>query len=387
MRAYPTYLLLRGLGAFAGGCALTYNLVFQVEEVGLTPFQLVAVGTVLEVAYLLAQLPTGLAADRYGRRPAIVLGTLLLGAGIAIQAVPVLTATLLGTAVYAVGAAFADGAEQAWIAGELGDDRVGPAFGRGAQLGQVAVVAGIGAGALAGTRTPAAPLLIGAGCWVVLAVVLAVVLPETEFTPVRSRAGRVRVRPSPAALYVVAAVFVLGLGSEGWDRLGPAHLLAFPQVGVLTIGALGAASMLGAAGLTELLRRNLDGPRAGRLLLAVECVRLPVMVGFALAGSVEPAAATWLVAGLLRSAAAPLLETWLVAVTEPATRATALSVVGQADSAGQILGGPPVGLLGSRASVPVALLATALVGLPALALLRRARSPSPVPAAGPAGPA
>jgi DHA3 family tetracycline resistance protein-like MFS transporter len=49
-----------------------------------------------------------------------------------------------------------------------------------------------------------------------------------------------------------------------------------------------------------------------------------------------------------------------------------LSVVGQADSAGQILGGPPLGVLGSRGSVPVALLCTALVGLPALALLRRA---------------
>ena len=374
MRAYPTYLLSRGLGAFAGGCALTYNLVYQVQDVGLTPFQLVAVGTVLEVAYLLAQLPTGLAADRHGRKPAIVAGTLLLGAGIAVQAVPVLTATLIGTAVYAVGAAFVDGAEQAWIAGELGDERAGPAFGRGAQVGQVAVLAGLGVGALVGVRAPAAPLLTGAACWVVLAAVQAVVMRETAFTPVRSGPRTRRPRLSPAAIYVVAAVFVLGLGSEGWDRLGPARLLAFPQVGVLTIGALGAASMLGAAGLTELLRRNLDGPRAGRLLLAVECVRLPTMAAFALAGSLRLAAATWLLAGLLRSAAAPLLETWLVAVTEPATRATVLSVVGQADSAGQILGGPPVGLLGSRTSVPVALLATALVGLPALALLRRARN-------------
>lgn len=251
MRAYPTYLLSRGLGAFAGGCALTYNLVYQVQDVGLTPFQLVAVGTVLEVAYLLAQLPTGLAADRHGRKPAIVAGTLLLGAGIAVQAVPVLTATLIGTAVYAVGAAFVDGAEQAWIAGELGDERAGPAFGRGAQVGQVAVLAGLGVGALVGVRAPAAPLLTGAACWVVLAAVQAVVMRETAFTPVRSGPRTRRPRLSPAAIYVVAAVFVLGLGSEGWDRLGPARLLAFPQVGVLTIGALGAASMLGAAGLTS----------------------------------------------------------------------------------------------------------------------------------------
>ena len=175
-------------------------------------------------------------------------------------------------------------------------------------------------------------------------------------------------------LYVLAAVFVLGLGSEGWDRLGPARLLSFPHVGVVAIGVLGVASMLGAAVLTELLRRRLDAARAGGLLLAVECVRLPVMLAFALTGQPALAAGAWLVAGLLRSAAAPLLETWLVALTDPATRATALSAAGQADSAGQILGGPPIGALGTRASVPVALAGAALLGAPAIALLARACS-------------
>jgi DHA3 family tetracycline resistance protein-like MFS transporter len=372
VRAYPVYLFLRAAGAFAGGCALTYNLVYQVETVGLDPLQLVLVGTVLEVTYLVAQLPTGLAADRYGRRPAVVAGTALLGAGVAVQSVPTLAATLLGTGGCAVGAALVDGAEQAWIAGELGDDRAGHAFSRGAQLAQLATVAGIGAGALLGLHSLRLPLVVGAACWLLLAGLLAGWMPETRVPPaVPVRLARIRL--SPAILYVLAAVFVLGLGSEGWDRLGPARLLSFPHVGVVAIGALGAASMLAAA-LTELLRRRLDARRAGGLLLAVECVRLPVMLAFALTGLLPLAAAAWLVAGLLRSAATPLLETWLVALTDPATRATALSAVGQADSAGQILGGPPIGALGARASVPVALAAAALLGAPAVVLLARARS-------------
>ena len=110
---------------------------------------------------------------------------------------------------------------------------------------------------------------------------------------------------------MLAAVFVLGLGSEGWDRLGPARLLSFPHVGVVAIGVLGVALMLGAALLTELLRRRLDAARAA---------------------------------------------------------------AGQADSAGQILGGPPIGALGTRASVPVALAGAALLGAPAIALLARACS-------------
>jgi DHA3 family tetracycline resistance protein-like MFS transporter len=293
---------------------------------------------------------------------------------VAVQSVPTLAAVLLGTGGYAVGAALVDGAEQAWIAGELGDDRAGHAFSRGAQLGQLGTVAGIGAGALLGLRSLRLPLVVGAACWLLLAVLLAGWMRDTRIPPAAGPGRAARVRLSTAMLYVLAAVFVLGLGSEGWDRLGPARLLSFPHVGVVAIGVLSAASMLGAAALTELLRRRLDAARAGGLLLALEYVRLPVMLAFALTGQPALAAGAWLVAGLLRSAATPLLETWLVALTDPATRATALSAVGQADSAGQILGGPPIGALGTRTSVPVALAGTALLGAPAIVLLARARS-------------
>jgi MFS transporter, DHA3 family, tetracycline resistance protein len=59
-------------------------------------------------------------------------------------------------------------------------------------------------------------------------------------------------------------------------------------------------------------------------------------------------------------------------------------VTAQLDAAGQVLGGPPVGLLGERASVRVALAGTGLLAVPAVLLLARAavRSRPLVPAAG-----
>lgn len=372
MRAYPAYLVLRVVGSFAGGCALTYTLLYQIDSVGLGPVELVLVGTVLEVVHLVAQVPTGILADRRGRRPAVVAGTLLLGAGSVVQgAVPSLAAVLLGTVVGAVGGACVDGAEQAWIAGEVGDERAGPVFGRGAQVGQVSVVAGIGAGALLGSAGLRLPLLVGGGCWLLLGLLLALVMPETRTAP-GPRPARARARPSAAMVPILAAVFVLGLGSEGWDRLGPVHLLSFDGIGLGTIGLLAAGGMVGAAAVTGRLRHRLAGERAGRMLLVVETARLTVLVAFALSGSAVVAGATWLVAGLLVSVRGPVLDTWLVAVTEPAGRATVLSVVGQADSAGQILGGPPVGILGAQVSVRVALLCGALSGVPAVVLFRRA---------------
>lgn len=372
MRAYPAYLVLRAVGSFAGGCALAYTLLYQIDAVGLGPVELVLVGTVLEIVHLVAQVPTGILADRRGRRPAVVAGTLLLGAGSVVQgAAPTMTAVLAGTVIGAVGSACVDGAEQAWIAGEVGDDRAGPVFGRGAQVGQVSLVAGIGAGALLCSGGLGLPLLVGGDCWLGLGLLLAAVLPENRTAPAPRPAG-VRVRPSAAMVPLLGAVFVLGLGSEGWDRLGPVHLLSFAGIGPGSLGLLAAGGMVGAAILTGVIRRRLDGARAGRLLLAVETTRLAALVAFALSGSVVVAAPAWLLAGSLVSVRGPVLDTWLVSATEPATRATVLSVVGQADSAGQILGGPPVGMLGAWASVRVALLCGALTVVPALALFRRA---------------
>ena len=68
MRAYPLYLSLRAVAAFAHACAYTLVLVYQVRAAGLGPLQLVLVGTVLELVCFAAQVPTGVIADLYSRR-------------------------------------------------------------------------------------------------------------------------------------------------------------------------------------------------------------------------------------------------------------------------------------------------------------------------------
>jgi len=72
---------------------------------------------------------------------------------------------------------------------------------------------------------------------------------------------------------------------------------------------------------------------------------------------------------MLRAAAGPVLSTWLVARTESATRATVFSMFGQADAAGQVVGGVPVGYLGSRLGIRYALGAVGLLLIPAVGTL------------------
>ena len=54
--------------------------VYLVNAVGLNPVQIVLVGTVLLCVHLLFQTPTGILADMYSRRLAVVVGLFVLGA-------------------------------------------------------------------------------------------------------------------------------------------------------------------------------------------------------------------------------------------------------------------------------------------------------------------
>ena len=394
MRPYPVYVLIRGFHAFAGGLAFTLSLVYQIQTVGLGPLQLVLVGTVLEVSCFLAQVPTGVIADLYSRRLSVVVGYLLYGVGFLLQGlVPDFAAILLGNVIWGIGATCIDGAEEAWASGEIGESRVGAAFTRGAQVGQAAGILGIGAAVLLAGVSLSLPVTAGGVVWLALGGLLVFVMPERSFErsqpPERGSfaamraqfvAGTRTVRARPVLLCLLAAAFFVGLASEGWDRLQQAHFLqdlTFPSYAtpVVWFGAMSVGAMLASIAATQVVHRYVDvlrPARVGWLLLLAQAGSVAGVVGFALAGEFWLALAAFLLVGVLRTVVHPLWATWMVAHSEQRTRATVFSMAGQVDAAGQILGGPPVGLVGERMTIRLALVATGLLAIPAIGLYGRA---------------
>ncbi len=419
--AYRLYLGLESGMNFLLSISYATVTVYWVTSGRLNPLQLLLLGTSLELSYFVFQLPTGVLADLVSRRLCVVSGLFIVGVAQLMASLSPSFGNLMASwAVLGFGAALNNGAQDAWIADELsaavGEDRMTGVYLRATQLGLVATVAGSllsGVIALAGLQIP---LRVGGTLTCLLALAAAVVMPERNFRPatglVRAGVGGI-VRQAGAALAAqtrsthraVVAVpglvllfgmtFFVGMWTESYDRLWGAFLLRdirFPQLGGLHPAMwfsffASAAAVLG-LGATEIAKRRTQrlGPDSivGALLVLTLAIAGAV-IGLATARAFAVVVVTYLVVSVLRPVLYPLVSGWMVGRIEPSVRATALSAKDMFDSAGQILGGPVVGAIGTLASLRIALLAGAAALGPAAACIavasRRIR-PAPGKAAG-----
>jgi MFS transporter, DHA3 family, tetracycline resistance protein len=350
---------------------------------------------VLEATTLLAEVPTGVVADVYSRRLSIVIGVLLTGVGFMVEGLwPTFEAILLAQVIWGLGATFMSGATQAWISDEIGEPAAARAFLRGSQVTSFCTLLAIPVSvALAGFRLNV-PILVGAALMLGVGLVLAATMPETGFQPRRSEpaisplrsalatlrdGGRVaRGSPLVLALLLLAAVF--GMASEGFDRLWTPLVLQnfeFPSIlgldQIAWFGVMRGGAMLLAIGATEVVRRRLDltDSRAVAVaLLACDALRIAAVLVFAFAGEFVLALLAFWLTSVLRRVTQPILLAWLNQQLESSTRATVLSMGGQADALGQIVGGPVIGGIGN-VSLRAAIALTGLSLAPALVLYAR----------------
>ena len=123
--ATTAYYLLTAVSTFCYALSFTLNIVYMATTVGLDAFQLIMVGTVLELTCFLLEIPTGIVADLHSRRLSVLIGFVLIGLGLFLQgAVPLFWAILLAQVLWGAGATFTSGA----IKARTSDERMQPIF-------------------------------------------------------------------------------------------------------------------------------------------------------------------------------------------------------------------------------------------------------------------
>lgn len=393
--AYQVYLLITAATAFAAEMIFTVLAVYYVTVVGMNPFQLVFVGTVLEATIFLFEIPTGVVADTFSRRLSVIVGMFMLGGAFVLEGMlPFVLGVLLAEAIRGVGETFLSGALDAWLVDEVGEDRVGAVYLRGTQVRQVAGLLGIGASVAFASITLTLPILLGGAVYLVLGALLVLFMPETGFHPtprgersswqamgatLREGAQTARQAAIPRAFLGVS--LIVGLSLEGFDRLWEAHFLtnfSFPALGslqpVVWFGIIGVLTQLLNLAAAELSRRRLDtsgGAATGRAVIVLQACGVATIMLFGVAGSFPIALTALLATRVLGTIVGPLSTTWLVRHIDSRVRATVLSMSGLSNAFGQTVGGPAVGAVGTFFSIRAALVTSALLLSPILVLYRR----------------
>jgi DHA3 family tetracycline resistance protein-like MFS transporter len=406
LSARTVWYAYEAVASFFWVLVFTVTAYYFVTEVGMSPFELVLVGTVMELAVFSFEVPTGIVADTYSRRLSIVIGNLIMGAAFLVVAGFAEVGPIMAAyALWGLGWTFTSGAMDAWLADEVGDEHYPRIVLRGAQIGRVstalAICASVGL-ALVDLRLP---ILLGALGTIALAGFYALAMPETGFHPLpredrsslaamaaTGREGARIVRGRPVLLAILGVAAFSGMWSESYDRLWQAHLIldvGLPELGgldaVVWFGILGVGGMLLSIVVAAPLGRRLE--EAGRATLVrwlfrFDCLLIAASLAFAFAGDLWLAICASYVIFVSRELAGPLLTIWLNrTVGDSSARATVLSITNQADAIGQWTGGPAIGALGSVFSIRTALAGAAACLLPTLAFYRRALKADDVEAA------
>lgn len=237
------------------------------------------------------------------------------------------------------------------------------------------------------------PVIYGGVAIFLFGIVLIIIMPENNYTPVPRNANQSRsslndtvreiktlAKLQPMLLYLLLIGLFYGLYSEGLDRLYTKYFMDYFSIGALSIkpvvffGILSGIKMILNISVLELLNRKSDtsSNTVFKILISATITIIIMLLVFGLTDSLVIAFIVFLIIGVGRDIISVFMDIWLNSLIEnPNTRATMFSVRGQVDSIGQIGGGPALGLIAKLFSIRTALIVSAVILSPILLFYKK----------------
>ena len=392
LSAYKTYLLFSAITAMCFSLVATVMIVYHIEIVHLNPLQLILVGTTLELACFIFEIPTGIVADVYSRKLSIVIGGVLTGVGFILEgSISSFIFVLVAQIVWGLGSTFISGSLEAWIAEEEKNKDLDEIYIKGAQAGQIGAFIGIVLSTVIANFSVRLPIIVSGVLFIILALFLWLFMPENNFKPSAPgdlntfkkmvytfKSGLKFVKSKSIIMILLAVTLFYGLSSEGYDRLSNAHFLqdtTLPKLGNLSsvtwFGIFGILGMILSFIVMHFMAKNLkneDNRKNGKLLLCINILYISSMLIFALTRNFSLMLIAYLATNTFRIINEPIFSAWLNGHIDDNSRATVLSINGQMNSLGQILGGPIIGIIATNISVSIGIVCTSLLVAPVLVL-------------------
>ncbi|MDX1413433.1 MAG: MFS transporter [Candidatus Promineifilaceae bacterium] len=394
--AYHTYLIMVTASAFFFSVAFTTSAIYRFSMANLNPLQLVLLGTALEASVFLFEIPTGIVADVYSRRLSVIIGFTLIGCGMLLEgALQIFITIMAAQIIWGIGYTFISGAQDAWLADEIGEERLTSTYLRGSQFAQLATLLGIVINVSLASIQLNLPFYLAGSGHIGLAFFLLLFMPETGFHPVDQqdrntwqRMGKTfhdgvsAIRGQSLLTTILGIALVYGLFSEALDRLWEAHILdnfTLPKLGsidtVVWFGIINAVILIITIGTTEIVRRRSERLNQQSMIIILALSYVAMSLGlfiFGLARHITIALASYTTVAIVRRTAGPLYRSWVNRGIPSHVRATVLSTFGQMDAIGQFIGGPAIGMIATHFGLRAAMVTSGLLLSLVLPLYRHA---------------
>ena len=393
LKQSSVYIIYSGAASLFLSLIFTMSQVYRIDMIKLNPFQLILIGTILEASCFIFEIPTGVVADMKSRRLSVIIGIAMMGAGFLLEGlVPLFLTLILSQVLWGMGYTFTSGADEAWIADETKGEDLEALYLRTAQISQICSLAGILISTVLGSLRVNLPIILGGALFLLLALFLIRYMKEEHFRPAEAenrntwaqmwhtfREGLRFIKSKQVLRMLLVISLLYGLYSEGFDRLWTMHFmtdLGFPEsLGLkpaVWVGIIDASAMVLSILAVEYLKRVMK--KTGKLqnvwiLTLINFLMVVAILLFALAGNFTLGLSMYLMFFILRKTNQPIFDAWRNKHIKSEVRATVLSTYGQMDSLGQIIGGPVLGLVALKLSIPAAIAGSGLILAPIFILL------------------
>ncbi|WP_328998416.1 MFS transporter [Kribbella sp. NBC_00709] len=360
--------------------------VYLVVDAGLSPAELVLIGSVQSAFALVFEVPAGVVADTISRKWSLVIsqvlmGTAMLATGL-FESFPALLATQV---LWGISWTFASGSDVALITDELDQPgRINLVLARAARAQLTGAAVGLVAlGLLAWATRRDVTIVIAGIAMMSLALYIALRFTEHNFVPTRTarwstswitfRRGVTLVRRSRAILLIFAATFLVNGASDAAGRLTQKQLLdlGLPP-SILWFTVLGVIGLVVGAIILRLVTNRINGSHAATdyALAAVVGVVSMLLLAFA-RDPVLGATAVILLNGIVTPLTRVISTIWVNTRTTADIRATTHSFLAQLEYLGEIVCGIGISTLAGLTTLPVALAGCAVLFAATAVLMRR----------------
>jgi MFS family permease len=324
-------MFIAGNVLFATGLilhAFLYN--FYLDALGLSPEAMGYAASALTVGSLGALIPAGLLADRRGPKTALLVGVVVLVAGLALGAVVTTPLAACGAAVVAgMGSAFWRVAVAPLLMRLTGPARRAQAFAW--NVGALAAWGGVGIGITGGAsawleargglgRLLALRVMLMMGALASAASWLVYSPLPVEIDAAATATGGVVGADTALPREILARIGLLAVWMVGTALVSQFFNIFFAHVYHLPIQRIGVIFAAGSwcwAAIVLASGRFASRMGVRRLLFVAAFAVVPAVWGLALGGSVAFAVALYLLQGAIAPLAAPLIDQWLLEQTPP----------------------------------------------------------------------